>query len=485
MFDFGEHCLSPAECAATSEEAHNVPEPKLSLNGGHMMQDEGLHAADPSLIGDFSSRNRLRIDFARLEALIVSERAERCAQSQADLNLQPSLVQVEISNRVSASPTPRTKSIEGAGTEKVREFAGQASKGNATASPRCMFYSLTGEATINAHSFGDLILDNEEVRTLFTSSGGEGNNRWWLDIANPTDEQTRAICEAFGVHPLTTEDILTQETREKVAIFPSYYFVDFQSFYTIRNDNGGDDYEPFGVYMVVFPEGIISFCYRSHVHSQRVRNRIAILKDQESLNSDWICYALIDNIVDSFAPEIHDIELISEGIEEAVITSRPDDRHTFLRHLGAARKKSLSHMRLLRGKADVLRGLAKRCTNVSSGTLRIDMAIYFGDIIDHVVTMESNLLHFEKMLSRAYSNYLAQLTVDGITEGTKTNNTLAKITFLGSVFVPLNLISSLFGMNVKVPWQGEDSLVPFYGIVGVLLVFPIVAFLITRRARYL
>ena len=46
---------------------------------------------------------------------------------------------------------------------------------------------------------------------------------------------------------------------------------------------------------------------------------------------------------------------------------------------------------------------------------------YLGDIQDHVVTMMTNLGHFEKMLSRAHSNYLAQISIESISQGTSTN----------------------------------------------------------------
>lgn len=45
----------------------------------------------------------------------------------------------------------------------------------------------------------------------------------------------------------------------------------------------------------------------------------------------------------------------------------------------------------------------------------MDIALYLGDLQDHVVTMMNNLIHFEKMLSHSHSNHLAQLSIDYIT----------------------------------------------------------------------
>jgi magnesium transporter len=128
----------------------------------------------------------------------------------------------------------------------------------------------------------------------------------------------------------------------------------------------------------------------------------------------------------------------------------------------------MSLMRLLGGKADVIRGFSKRCNEQYSVTPRGDIGLYLGDIQDHVVTMMSNLAHFEKMLSRSHANYLAQLNVTNLVLGNHVNKVLSKVTLIATMLVPMNLICGLFGMNVRVPGEGEDGLGWFFGIVGVI-----------------
>ena len=192
-----------------------------------------------------------------------------------------------------------------------------------------------------------------------------------------------------------------------------------------------------------------------------------------------------DDIVDSFAPSINKIETETDNIEDQVFIARSDDMHDFLRTIGNVRKTTMGLMKLLGGKADVLRGFTKRCNENYNVTPRMDIGLYLGDIQDHVVTMMSNLGHFEKMLSRAHSNYLAQLSIDNITQGNNSNKVLSKITVLASVLVPLNLVCGLFGMNVHVPFQNLDSLVPFFVILGGLVLFVLISLAVARKMRYL
>ncbi|KAI2630617.1 cora-like Mg2+ transporter [Hypoxylon sp. NC1633] len=349
---------------------------------------------------------------------------------------------------------------------------------------RFSFFSSALESTIHTAEFADLVLPGEDIRTLFTLPRDEPDGVWWLDVNRPTAEEVRALCKAFGVHPLTIEDITTEEAREKIEIFPSYYFASFRSF-NVVNDDDGPDYEPYNIYVVVFREGTLSFSFQPSTHASFVRKRISSLKEYVSLSSDWICYALIDNIVDSFAPAIQRIELLTEGIEDSVFVARPDDMHTFLRKIGGVRKNTLALMRVLGGKADILKGFTKRCNEDYKVTPQMDIGMYLGDIQDHVVTMMTNLTHFEKILSRAHSNYLAQLTIDSISQGTKTNSGLTKITFLATIVVPMNVVTGLFGMNIMVPWQGVENLHAFFGILGGLVLFVIVCLTTARRMRLL
>ncbi|KAJ5722872.1 metal ion transporter [Penicillium malachiteum] len=339
------------------------------------------------------------------------------------------------------------------------------------------FFSSESQTTVHAAALGDLVLPGDSFRDLF-QLGPEGGV-WWLDVVNPTEEELGAISRAFSIHPLTTEDILTQEAREKVELFKQYYFVCFRTFFQM--DKTSEEFlEPVNFYMVVFRDGVLTFSFEDNPHAANVRKRIGKLRDYVSLSSDWICYAMIDDIVDSFGPVIRDVELESEAIEDHVFIARVDDFESFLPRIGGLRKKVMSLMRLLGGKADVIRGFSKRCNEQYSVTPRGDIGLYLGDIQDHVVTMMSNLAHFEKMLSRSHSNYLAQLNVTNLVLGNRVNKVLSKVTLIATILVPMNLICGLFGMNVNVPGKDAGGLGWFFGILGVMGAIVVVSMCLAR-----
>ncbi|KAI9687552.1 MAG: Mg(2+) transporter [Bathelium mastoideum] len=348
---------------------------------------------------------------------------------------------------------------------------------------RWSFFSSDVDNAIHANNLGDLLMEGESFRDLFEPNEETGGV-WWLDMANLSEEELNVICKAFNIHRLTREDILMQEDREKVELFKNYYFLCFRSFY--QADKKSEKFlDPVHVYAVVFREGLLTFTFRTSPHTSNVRQRISRLRDYVSLSADWICYALIDDIVDSFGPIITDVEHETDAIEDSVFTARFADYTQILRQIGDCRKTVMTLMRLLYGKADVIKGFAKRCNEQYEVAPRGDVGMYLSDIQDHVVTMMSNLGHFEKMLSRAHSNYLAQISVDSITQGNRTNDTLSKITLLATILVPLNLVCGLFGMNVRVPGQDVDDLRPWFGILGGILGFAVCCMLLAKRFRFI
>ena len=297
---------------------------------------------------------------------------------------------------------------------------------------------------------------------------------FWLDVICPTDTEMRVISKAFGIHALTAEDIMVQEAREKVELFRNYYFINYRSF---EQDHYSEEFlEPVNIYVVVFREGVISFHFSQTPHPANVRRRIRQLKDYLILSSDWISYAIIDDVTDVFQPLIQNVEEEVDDIDEIILRMHEDPEHVppttskgsncekqseagekeptsgmdMLRRIGECRKKVMGLYRLLGNKADVIKGFAKRCNEQWQVAPKSEIGLYLGDIQDHIVTMTQSLGHYETLLSRAHSNYLAQVQIRMNDRAEKNADVLGKLTVLGTIVLPMNVICGMWGMNVQV-----------------------------------
>jgi magnesium transporter len=256
---------------------------------------------------------------------------------------------------------------------------------------------------------------------------------FWLDVLSPTEVEMKVLAKAFGIHQLTIEDILMDEPREKVELFQSYYFVNYRSF---EQDKDNEDYmEPINMYVVVFRDGVITFHHSQTPHPANVRRRIRQLNDYMSPTADWISYAIIDDVTDTYAPIVQHIEDEVDEIDDEILymhqhsaddasakdatkksneksaattqgdmgavkadgeKTAGDNAGDMLQRVGECRKKVMGLYRLLGNKADVIKGFAKRCNEHWEVAPRSEIGLYLGDIQDHIVTMTGNLSHYEK-----------------------------------------------------------------------------------------
>jgi hypothetical protein len=69
----------------------------------------------------------------------------------------------------------------------------------------------------------------------------------------------------------------------------------------------------------------------------------------------------------------------------------------------------------------------------------------------------------KSILSRSHSNYLAQINIRMNERQEQTADVLGRLTVLGTIVLPMNIITGLWGMNCLVPGQDSHGLNWFFG----------------------
>lgn len=230
------------------------------------------------------------------------------------------------------------------------------------------------------------------------------------------------------------------------------------------------------------------------------------LQDYIEVVPDWINYAIMDEITDSFAPMIQQIESEVDAIDDLVLLYKIDQSDMILR-IGTCRKKVIQMVRLLGTKVEVVRGLLKKIEEREPAAahhervkdeqedqseaavmqqhqkIYPDVGLYLGDVQDHILTMLQNLNHYETVLARSESNYLARVSIELTQTSNSTNHVIGRLTIFATVLLPMNLVTGLWGMNVKVPGKDYDNLIYFFWIVLSLAVFAILSLTFAKRLK--
>ncbi|KAI8973461.1 hypothetical protein BDF20DRAFT_882497 [Mycotypha africana] len=447
-----------------------------TTNNGMMGYTSDIETASQSPVeGDvcFPTPNKREeggIDFDALEEFISQEKKEIAESRRTD------------STHTAASGMPRRRRLSTVDNGRRYSLYGDRMLNAAdkidTDLYRVSFYSTAEITTVHSRSISEIPEYNDHE----TLSSMLKKGCFWIDIHNPTDAEMRALAKAFHIHPLTIEDICMEEQREKCEVFLNYYFICFRSF---DQDEFSTTYlQPSALYIIVLKEGVLTFHFKCMPHPHNVRKRIKQLKDYINVTPDWICYGLMDDITDSFAPLIRAIEFEVDSIDELVLILKESEQSDMLRRIGYCRKRMMGLLRLLSSKSDVVKTLVKRGEIApADGTrpaLSKEVALYLGDVQDHLISMVSSLNHYEKISSRSHSNYLAQISIEMTQTNNEINDVLSKLTALGSILVPMNLVTGAWGMNVQVPGQYQEDLTWFAGIITTILIFCVISTILMR-----
>ncbi|KAK9717853.1 CorA metal ion transporter [Basidiobolus ranarum] len=191
----------------------------------------------------------------------------------------------------------------------------------------------------------------------------------------------------------------------------------------------------------------------------------------------------MDAVVDDFILLGKRLEAEADSMDELVFDHRESDETDLLRQIGSARKVISGFLRVLKPKAYVIRSVQKRIETLKMGTNGLEISLYLGDIQDHILTTIQSAAHFEKILSRAHANHLAQISIEITQTSNKLNQVVTKLSVIATMIVPLNLITGLWGMNVRVPGGEEPNLIWFLSIVGFMLVYFVLSGLYFRSQK--
>jgi magnesium transporter len=160
-----------------------------------------------------------------------------------------------------------------------------------------------------------------------------------------------------------------------------------------------------------------------------------------------------------------------ERIEEEIFEGKGEE---VVRDISNVKQEIINFRKVIRPQRPVLRDLEKVKQRYLATDL--DLEIYFDDIIDAHERIWDILENYKEV-----AEALEETNESVISH--RLNDILRVLTSISVVILPLTLIASIWGMNVKVP--GQDNLADFFVILGVMAIILVGLVVYFRRRGWL
>jgi len=251
----------------------------------------------------------------------------------------------------------------------------------------------------------------------------------WVNVDGLGDAKVlQRLGEVFQIHRLALEDVVNVHQRPKTEPYSEHIYI------VARMIEAVAELVPEQVSIFLGKDFVLTFQERPGDCWDRVRERIRHAKGRiRHAGSDYLCYALIDAVIDGYFPPL---ERYSDQIEqiEARIMDKPDAE--LVEELYRIKRDLLALRRIAWATREALNGLMRD----ESGLIVPETRIYLRDLYDHAVQVLDMLETYRELATGQVDLYLSMI-------GQKTNEVMKVLTMIATIFIPLSFIAGLYGMN--------------------------------------
>ncbi|MEW6619925.1 MAG: magnesium/cobalt transporter CorA [bacterium] len=280
-----------------------------------------------------------------------------------------------------------------------------------------------------------LITDFKEIN--LTEILKNNDHLLWIDLIDPTDEEIGILSEDFKFHELAIEDCLFPQSQPKVDDFGDYIFIVIQGVKKYR-ENGEEELKTedlnifFGKNFVVTVQEE-PFKSIANLASRCKQNPMFLDK-----GSDFLLHAIIDGVIDSYLPFLEEIDDKIEQVEDEVLVK--PGKQAIMNEIFSLKKQILAIRKIIGPQRAVIGLLSRR----DIPFIKPNTLIYYRDIYDHLVRIGDTIDMYRDLTTNILEIYFSW-TSSRLTEVMKV------LTLIATIMMPLTLITSYYGMNIKLP----------------------------------
>lgn len=297
-------------------------------------------------------------------------------------------------------------------------------------------------------------------------------NVHWYHVIDPSEKDYNYLLEEFEFHPLDIEDCRSVNQRPKIDEYDDYYFLILHFPYFDRSNQfvrirevkifWGKDY----IVTIGKAHWVVKKLFKE---MQEKQNNGTLDTETLAGSSDSLLYNILDRLMVETFTLISHIGGSVDALNYDIFTMRTQK---VLEQMSITRKNLIALNTTFRPQLRVFH-------KFESGGIKgytEDMEGYWGDILDQYQKMFDMVEDYGELIEG-----LSQ-TFDSL-QTNKTNEIIKILTILSTIMLPLTVISSIYGMNVPLPFQ--NNIWSFLAITVVMIVVVIIFLLYFRKKHWL
>jgi len=267
----------------------------------------------------------------------------------------------------------------------------------------------------------------EEISAVLAEEG----SFFWMDFFKATPDEIRILSDVFKFHPLAVEDCTNVIHHPKIDNFEDYLFIvlhapDFKK--------GADKIKTTEIdfflgknYLVTYHEQPLKAVNAVEEKCERAAESVM------NKGTDYLMYSIVDTIMENYLPILDRVDNRIENCVTQILHGT--DRHVLDEIFSL--KRGLLYLRRIIGPQ---RDTINRLTREEFQHIMPRTRIYFRDVYDRLIRIFDLIETYRDVIIGTQDTYLSAVSQ-------KTNDIMKTLTVMSTIFMPLNLIAGLYGMN--------------------------------------
>jgi magnesium transporter len=253
----------------------------------------------------------------------------------------------------------------------------------------------------------------------------------WIGLYRPTEEEFSSVAGEFGLHELAVEDATEAHQRPKLERYGGTLFVVLKPARYLDEEERVEFGE---VHVFVGEDFVVTVRHGEAPDLGTVRKRLEAEPDLLRRGPETILHAIMDRVVDDYAPVVGGLGNDIQEIEAEVFGGSPN----VSRRIYELSREVIEFQRATEPLDGMLGDL------IREETIEVDPEVrrYLRDVRDHVLQVTERLAGFRELLQNILS---VNLTLASLAQ----NEEVKKISAWAAILFAPTLVGTIYGMNFR------------------------------------